>query len=234
MFVSWPNCGNARDLAGIRIRAGRIRPGRLIRSDNLDQLTPAGLSEFRAARISRVVDLRSEWECRTFPSPIADEPIWLNVPLSDVDDPDESHHDLVTQYCLLLDRAHARVGAAVAAIADAPAGNVVAACHAGKDRTGVIIAVTLSALGADDASIADDYALTPVGMSEHAAARQPHQPGSGQMLPELAAPRRETIVAMLKHVRARYDSVTDFLGRAGVAQSQLDRIAGRLTAEATP
>lgn len=36
-------------------------------------------------------------------------------------------------------------------------------CTAGKDRTGVFVAVLLSMLGVEDDNIADDYALTDVG-----------------------------------------------------------------------
>lgn len=38
--LDWPDCGNVRDLGGL----GEVRVGRLVRSDNLDQLTPAGLA----------------------------------------------------------------------------------------------------------------------------------------------------------------------------------------------
>ncbi|TCC29933.1 hypothetical protein E0H50_26230 [Kribbella sindirgiensis] len=36
----WPDCRNVRDLAGLPTTTGELQPGRLIRSDNLDQLTP--------------------------------------------------------------------------------------------------------------------------------------------------------------------------------------------------
>ncbi|WP_130446042.1 tyrosine-protein phosphatase [Kribbella rubisoli] len=57
----WPDCRNVRDLGG-----GAIQPGRLIRSDNLDQLAAAGLAAVQTAKISRFVDLRSAWECETW------------------------------------------------------------------------------------------------------------------------------------------------------------------------
>ena len=45
-------------------------------------------------------------------------------------------------------------------IADPDAAPVVVHCMAGKDRTGVVCALTLALLGVSDEDIAADYALT--------------------------------------------------------------------------
>jgi protein-tyrosine phosphatase len=50
---------------------------------------------------------------------------------------------LFEQYRVLVDDYSERLASAVAAIADAPPGCVVVNCHAGKDRTGVVVALTL-------------------------------------------------------------------------------------------
>ena len=52
------------------------------------------------------------------------------------------------------------IGEALRLIADADAFPLVFHCIAGKDRTGVVAALTLSLLGVDDETIADDYALS--------------------------------------------------------------------------
>jgi len=56
--------------------------------------------------------------------------------------------------------------AAVATIADAPDGAVVVACHAGKDRTGLLIALVLRLVGVPAVPIAADYALIRAGGGE--------------------------------------------------------------------
>ena len=50
--------------------------------------------------------------------------------------------------------------AAVGAIADAPPGAVLVHCAAGKDRTGLVVGLALSAVGAEPEVVAGDYALT--------------------------------------------------------------------------
>ncbi len=140
----WPMCRNVRDLGGLAIGPDhQVRAHALVRSDNLDQLDETGIAAVRSAGVSRIIDLRSVWQCQTFPSPFANDPIWVNVWLNDPGEPDESRLPLAQQYYNALDRQQDQVAAAIAAIADAPPGCVVVTCHTGKDRTGVVIALAL-------------------------------------------------------------------------------------------
>ncbi|HWD81465.1 MAG TPA: tyrosine-protein phosphatase [Kribbella sp.] len=198
--LDWPNCSNARDLAGHPTPTGEVLPNRLIRSDNLGQLVAEGLAAVEAAGITRFVDLRSAWECTTFPSPYATDPRWHNVPLWDPADEDVSGFDLYEQYRVLVDDHAGRVGSAVAAIAEAPPGCVVVNCHAGKDRTGVVIALTLDVLGVPPDQIAADY----------------------------GAPS-EIILRLLAHVRQRHGGAYEYLLQAGVTDGQVGDLRSRLT-----
>jgi hypothetical protein len=88
--LNWPNCLNVHYLGLPASDGGQIRAGALIRSDNLDRLTTAGIAAVRAAGVTRIVDVRTAWECPHYPSPFADDPIWRNAPLAHVDVPDRS------------------------------------------------------------------------------------------------------------------------------------------------
>lgn len=108
-----------------------------------------------------------------------------------------------------------RVAAAIGAIAQAPAGCIVVSCHAGKDRTGVVIALTLDLLGVPHELIAADYATAP--------------PATGaSSLPELAAPRAAPILDLLAHVHDRYGGSAAYLGRAGASADLSRSLARRL------
>ncbi|GAA3145488.1 hypothetical protein JOF29_005598 [Kribbella aluminosa] len=194
--LNWPDCGNARDLGGL----GDVRPGRLVRSDNLDQLTAAGLAAVESAGITRFVDLRSAWECETFPSPYVADPRWCNVPLWDPADPDVSDLDLYEQYRVLVDDYAGRVATAITTIAEAPPGCVAVNCHAGKDRTGVVIALTLDLLGVPHDVIATDYGTPP-----------------------------ETILRLLTHVQHRYGGTRTYLLQSGATAEQLAGLRTRFT-----
>lgn len=222
----WPMCRNVRDLGGLAIGPNhQVRPGALVRSDNLDQLDATGIAAVRSAGVSRIVDLRSVWECQTFPSPFANDPIWMNVWLNHPGEPDESQLPLAQQYCNALDRQQDRVATAIAAITDAPPGCVVVACHAGKDRTGVVIALTLHLLGVSDQDIAEDYAAHG---NEDAAEELPTSDADSQVPPELDPPRTETILTVLGYLRTEHGSIRSYLTAGGLTTNQLHKLTSRL------
>src|SRR5262249_10087630 len=58
-------------------------------------------------------------------------------------------------------------------LAEADNAPAVVHCFAGKDRTGVLIALTLGLLGVDDDAIADDYGLSNEWSASHAPPEMP-------------------------------------------------------------
>jgi protein-tyrosine phosphatase len=212
--LDWPNCTNVRDLGGLPLTdGGRIRAGALVRSDNLDQLTDTGIAAVCAAGVSRIVDLRSVWECETFPSPFTHDDRWLNVPLTDPADPDVSTSELFEQYRILIDDYPDRFVSAITAIADAPPGCVVLTCHAGKDRTGLATALTLALIGVPHDAIATDYAITNL--------TEPR--------PGFDLPTPDIMLRVLAHLETKYGGPHPYVIRAGMARTHLTSLTTRLS-----
>lgn len=201
--LRWPELRNARDLGGIpTIESGRIRERALIRTDNHDRLNEAGLAAIRSYGVSRIVDLRWEWEALKYPSPLASDERYQLVPACF--DPTGDEEVPSDSYRLMVDASRHRLAAAFTAIAEAPPGGVVVHCHAGRDRTGVVVALALRVAGASVESIAADFALTddsPTTM----------------------------IVNTFAHLEMRYGDVADYLVGSGVAPAHLAAIRARLT-----
>jgi protein tyrosine/serine phosphatase len=201
--LRWPDLRNARDLGGIAtVGGGQIRERTLIRTDNHNRLDPAGRAAIRAYGVSRIVDLRWEWEASKYPSPMAADERYRLVPAcfdptGDEDIPPDS-------YRLMVDASRDRLAAALTAIAEAPPGGVVLHCHAGRDRTGVVVALALHLAGASAESIADDYALS-----------------------DNSTPA--TMANTLAHLTAVYGGVADYLIGSGMTPAQLAAIRARLT-----
>ncbi|WP_026924132.1 tyrosine-protein phosphatase [Glycomyces arizonensis] len=198
-----PDCLNARDLGGLPLGdAVAVRAGALLRSDNHDRLTPAGIDAVRKLGVTRILDLRYDWEAREFASPFADDPIYRNVPLireSPTYDPTAPE-----DYRPELDESPDLIAAAFTALAEAPAGPVLVHCHAGRDRTGVLTAFALAVAGASVEAIAAEYALT-----------------------EGADPA--TMLAVLDHLDRHWEGATGYLMKAGVQEHHLRAVADRLT-----
>ena len=153
---------NLHDLGGIATPRGAIRPGRLFRSANPDELSPSGWREVHAYGIRTIIDLRNDYEITLSTSRPAD----LTVVRRPIED--QSNNEFMAvwgdrlgspeYYPEVLRLWPGLVSDAIGAIADAPAGGVLVHCMAGRDRTGMITAMILELLGVERDSIAHNYA----------------------------------------------------------------------------
>ncbi|MQA78114.1 MAG: protein-tyrosine-phosphatase [Streptosporangiales bacterium] len=231
MRLDWPACANARDLGDLPSGDGRrIRPGVLIRSDRLGQLTEAGLATARACGLSLVLDLRSEAECTNQPTPFAAEAFYRNLPVQDPAVRYTGEGTLADLYLAMLDRRPEWFAAALAAIADAPDGAVVVHCHAGKDRTGLVVALALTLAGVDRDVITEDYVYSDVGLREvnEAIYTGIADPAERQRLRHLWAARPETIAAALDHLDRRYGGAEGYLRAGGFTDANVEAVRRRL------
>jgi protein-tyrosine phosphatase len=151
---------NFRDVGGYPAGSGTTRPGQLYRSDALSRLTPNGVAALRALGIGVVVDLRSPLELAQddAPAPLPGAR-WVHVPIhggSRSSLLDETLPSLEALYRHVLADDGAQLAQAVRAIAEAGEVPVLVNCTAGKDRTGLVVALALEAVGvARDAVVAD-------------------------------------------------------------------------------
>jgi protein-tyrosine phosphatase len=179
---------NVRDLGGLTTAdGGAIRPGALLRSDNLQGLSPADVDRLVTdIGVRHVIDLRSDTELDLEgPGPLTREPrvtihhlslfaegggltdVEADIPAVDTDKilpwqdrPGEDgpeHERSVGHYLgYLADRPDS----VVSALRVMTEGSSIVHCAAGKDRTGVVIAVALDVVGVPRDRIVADYAAT--------------------------------------------------------------------------
>ena len=129
-----------------------------------------------------------------------------------------------------IDRNGRRIAAGVAAVTGAPPGAVVVHCAAGKDRTGLLVALMLRAVGVADADIAADYALSAEYLRERYAAELAEAP-SGTEQETIREGQRcdpETILGTMAHVDARHGGTVAYLASVGVSDRQLALLRTRL------
>ncbi|KDA05937.1 protein tyrosine phosphatase [Microbacterium sp. CH12i] len=160
--IDLPGTFNFREVA-----PGVLTPGRLYRSDALHRLNRAGRSRLRELGIRQIIDLRSRFDRRIGGRDrLRGTGVnYLSVPIDGAPhNPDPRTLSLRDVYQIVLTRHQNDLGRVIRTIASAD-GPVIVHCTAGKDRTGLVAALTLTALGIERDIILADYAATAANLS---------------------------------------------------------------------
>ena len=229
---------NFRDLGGYVGEGGRrVRWRVLFRSDRLAGLTAADVEQLRALGIATVFDLRGAVElARHGPSALQEHGVaHVHVPFfPEVEGAVPPTEDAAVvrrglRYLDIVEQARGAVRDVVTALADGGHYPAVFHCTGGKDRTGMLAALVLSALGVDDEVIAQDYALTSQYLTwtdaQLAAMASEY---NIEITRDLLAAEPATILAMLRGLEERYGSVLGFLEDCGVSARHVAALQERL------
>ncbi|MEU2611190.1 tyrosine-protein phosphatase [Micromonospora sp. NPDC007271] len=233
----FPALFNFRDVGGHTGHDGRIvRRRRLYRSDSLHRIDETDRAAFADLGIRTVIDLRRPEEvARDGRVPAYDGLTYRHIHPEHQSwadfryDPRESlPRWLADRYAALAQTGTAGLAEALGLIADSANAPVVVHCVAGKDRTGIVCALTLAVLGVPDDDIVADYALSTEASDRFSAWVAATLPEAEQpSRPYLASPA-EAMTLFLTELRAGYGSVEGYLRHAGVTDAQLDALRDHL------
>ncbi|HEY8471274.1 MAG TPA: tyrosine-protein phosphatase [Natronosporangium sp.] len=229
---------NFRDVGGYPAHAGRaVRWRRLFRSDALSGLTDEDRPAFEALGVRTVVDLRRprelaaqgrvpDWNGIAYHNIAPEHREWTQTPYVDGTDP---RRYLADRYRDMVEEGAAGFAEVIRVLADERAAPVVVHCVAGKDRTGLVCALTLAALGVPDEVIDDDYAQSTENNRRWVAWAQQNGHPEIEFQPWFASPPG-TMKLFLGELRERYGSVERYLTTAGLERDQLDALRNHLLA----
>lgn len=241
---------NVRDVGGLPAADGRtIRPGVLIRSADLTGLTEADVVRLvDELGVRRVVDLRTDVEVSSsepgllhgqpdveirhlslYPDTLAEQDTPDPVVPWAGERPAAGRDPQVSSYLRYLDQRPDSIVAALRAIAE-PEGATVVHCAAGKDRTGVVVALALALAEVPREVIAADYAHT---QSQIAAilemlARSPlylRDTSNPDGVPPASA---DKMLAVLEGIDAEHGGVAGWLAEQGWTDADTQRLRARL------
>jgi len=182
-WIDLDGAANVRDVGGLPALGGRTRAGVLLRADALDALSPADVTELAVRRgLRHVVDLRTPGErAERGRGLLGHHPGVRHSELPVIDDEQlearrQARADrlaageataaiMADGYAQLLDWGAEAFVTAMRAALDDDGVPVVVHCSAGKDRTGVLVALLLGAAGVEPAAIVADYAATAARMA---------------------------------------------------------------------
>jgi protein-tyrosine phosphatase len=248
---------NVRDLGDLPTEDGqKTATARLLRADNLQDLSAADVRKLvHGIGVTTVVDLRSSNEVAADgPAPLdavagvrhAHHPVLPEVGSStdviadallarDRQDKFRYPHDPVCGHYLgyLEDRPDQVVGA-LRSITHAE-GAALVHCAAGKDRTGVVVALALTVAGVPAQAVAADYAAsgerTEAIMARLRRSRL-YARDINSKAADMQRPRAETMTAFLEQMDARYGGVASWLADHGLSPADLALLRVKLRAGA--
>jgi protein-tyrosine phosphatase len=232
---------NLRDLGGLPIESGgQTRHGRLLRGAAPHRMSGAGQDALIALGVRNIVDLRTAAERENRPNPLTELPGMRCVHAPIFTDEDDHPADLITAadvYGWYLRELQAGIAAATSAIADSPTAPVLVHCHAGKDRTGVVVALILRLAGVGVDAIADDYALSGVQLADMLARDRVNavERGMDQVRVErLFTVRREAMVETVQRIESEHRGAAEYLRGLGLDDQRIDRLRRLLVAPDWP
>ena len=151
---------NTRDLGGFPISAGRwTQQNRIWRSDAPVVFCETDEQRLKELNITTIIDLRTDSEAERRPCAYAERSgfAYQHFPITAGSVPPDTLEEVPFTYLRIAQQREAVE--AIHAIAYADTG-VLFCCTAGKDRTGVIATLLLSACGVDPQLIIEDYAVS--------------------------------------------------------------------------
>ncbi len=202
----------------------------------MHDLTEDDLVVFRLLGVSSVVDLRSSAEVASTGRGLLElESLrFVNSPVlsdAETEEPREEavfdERYLARRYLQYLDVGAPAFVAAINEMTVPENYPLVFNCFLGKDRTGVLAALVLSALGVERETVVEDYALTHERMRliVEKLRRDPTQRETIDLTPPaLLAAREATMTSFLAEVDQRYGGARAWVQGAGVTPEQVERL----------
>lgn len=225
---------NFRDVGGFRTPNGITRWGTLFRSDGLASLTTAGQQALTKLGVGRVIDLRDDRERAARPDLLPEGIALLPHPIF----PSALDHvrnaldvERLTEKIYLT---HSQPLVAALDHLRTESTPTVVHCTAGKDRTGAVIALALTAVGVDKEDVFHDYQLTEERLrgdwlERHLAELEYRDiPVTETLLNLLAASPVTAIDRAMQRIEVAHGSVGAYLAQHGFDEHKQAELASVL------
>jgi protein-tyrosine phosphatase len=239
---------NFRDLGGMPVERGHVRPGMLFRSEAPIALTPDGRSTLGQLDVSLVCDLRTlaertaeptRWPATTQILAVDDGIDLYGTTEEEIrriygDHTGTGAVELLTTWYAEMPRVYEPILRQLFACLAEGRAPAVVHCSAGKDRTGFVTAALLLAIGASGETVEEDYLETDRFFAADRLAKAIRQ-RIGQEPPTrvVQALRVHTryLSAALGAAETTFGSFEEYLRHLGVNQSARHRIRRTLVVE---
>ena len=234
---------NFRDVGGVSAGPGlRVARGRLFRSDTPQFLTDDDIDVLVGQLgLRSVIDLRLGYELKIegrgllegtavahhhLPVTVHDSmQVGTATPILQADDP------VVPHYLGYLTSAPESIAGAFRVLAQDGALPAVVHCAAGKDRTGVVVAMVLSAIGVPDDEVAHEYSLSQPNIAavlDRLRGMESYGPAIDTLPPEANLTPPHYMQRFLEAIGEIYGGARGYLMANGVTDDEIAIVRSRL------
>lgn len=248
-FLNLDSVANLRDIGGYRTTDGRtVRWQRIYRGASLAFLTAEDAAKLAEMGLKIICDFRTKEEAAANPDILPENVEYMRLTVRTNEDTRWQRlrillfergrlgDTLVEMYTrIMIDQNAALFGTIFRRIADENNLPLLMHCSAGKDRTGVAIALLLRVLGVPENTVIADYSLSNLYFEYFRKITAPVIQRAAQlgiteeeMRPLLLA-HPNTLQTMLAYIDAKYGSVEKYLrDAAGLEDATLEKIRANL------
>ncbi|KAK4161424.1 tyrosine phosphatase [Cladorrhinum sp. PSN259] len=260
-FVHAPGIANLRDAGGYPVAQQpdkTIRRGVLFRGADPTKLNDEGVSVLQRLGVTHIFDLRSLKELSNGKEQPREWPGAKRVPVPVFLDKDYSPEAIADRFGHYSSGLEGFVQAYSAILREAaepghpfmpfqtilnhfasstgPPSPVLIHCSAGKDRTGIAVALILSLCGVEDDLVAQDYGLTELGLAhrkeEIVQHLLPYFNGDRTRAEVMVSAKKEYLLATLSHIRKQYGSVESYVvNNLGISPETVAKIRANLVVD---
>jgi protein-tyrosine phosphatase len=230
---------NVRDLGGYLAMGDRVTRWRtILRADALHRLDGDAQAVLGALGVCTVVDLRSDEEVQRAPDQLSGLSLRvLHRPLYAPRTPiaTDPRRMLAEMYVSLIDERPLALVGAVRELAAPDALPAIVHCTAGKDRTGMVVALVLSAVGVDHDVIVEDFEATrrflDGALREELTRASAERGMSADRIEDMLSMDRALIVGFLRRIYQTFCDAATFLTHYGMTERELERLRAGLLSE---
>lgn len=218
---------NVRDTGGYPAAGNRrMRWRTLLRSDELTRIPPHAVDRLLELGLRQVIDLRWPEELVTAPNVFrhSRRVRYRSVPLL-ADDP-TPHLGLAGMYRHVLDARGQQLADVVRALLEDDGLPAVIGCAAGKDRTGVTIALLLDLCEVPRDVIVEDYALSAQYFARGVAHMDRDDWRHGSLIVDSPP---EFMESALRHLDEQHGGARSLLSSHGISTAEMNRLVELLT-----
>jgi len=222
---------NIRDLGGYVTTANQVTRTRLLyRADKLHNLVPAAQAALLSHGIRTIIDLRYTPEVEMEPDAFvhSNEVRYVHLPLYELTGAEilpRVPDDLYDLYVLIIENRREQITRIMRTLMTPYNQPALFHCTAGKDRTGIIAALLLGAVGVSDEAIIYDYAISKLYLNELLDELRAQAALNGfdtDWYSRLLICEPETMQRTLQHINESYGGVVAYLIGSGITAREID------------